>query len=60
MGNIVTNIHSVLAFKSGEDISIPTPKTLSERQVALIRKSWEIPYAKVREILRVVDIEGFK
>lgn len=47
MGNIVTNIHSIMAFKHGEDVSIPAAKTLSERQVKLIRKSWEIPFAKV-------------
>lgn len=47
MGNIVTNIHSIMAFKHGEEIATPAPKTLSERQVAIIRKSWEIPYAKV-------------
>lgn len=48
MGNIVTNINSIMAFKHNDDVAIPAPKTLTEKQVALIRKSWEIPCAKVK------------
>lgn len=45
MGNIISNIHQrIVAI---EEIPIPPMKTLSESQVSLIKKSWEIPAAKV-------------
>jgi hypothetical protein len=50
MGNVITNMKSIMAF-SQEEIKIPDPKTLSDRQVAIIKKSWEIPFAKVRIIV---------
>ena len=37
-----------MAFSQHEEIKNPEPKTLSDRQVAIIKKSWEIPFAKVR------------
>lgn len=48
MGNVITNIQSIMAFSQHEEIKNPEPKTLSDRQVAIIKKSWEIPFAKVR------------
>ncbi|XP_070508519.1 globin CTT-IIIA-like [Chironomus tepperi] len=46
MGNVITNIQSIMAFSQHEEIKNPEPKTLSDRQVAIIKKSWEIPFAK--------------
>jgi hypothetical protein len=51
MGNVITNIQSIMAFSQHEEIKIPEPKTLSDRQVAIIKKSWEIPFAKVRLVV---------
>lgn len=48
MGNVVANIQSIMAFSQHEEIKTPDPKTLTDRQVAIIKKSWEIPFAKVR------------
>nr|BAO18440.1 globin [Polypedilum nubifer] len=46
MGNVVTNIHSIIAFSKHDDIVTPEAKNLDERQVALIKKSWEIVFAR--------------
>lgn len=45
MGNIISNIQNrIIAV---ENIPIPEMKNLTEAQVSIIKKSWEIPAAKV-------------
>ncbi|KAG5668876.1 hypothetical protein PVAND_016796 [Polypedilum vanderplanki] len=46
MGNVVANIHSIMAFSKHEDIPIPEVKDLDERQISIIKKSWEIVFAR--------------
>lgn len=45
IGNIISNIHQRIV--AVEEIPIPAMKSLSEGQVNIIKKSWEIPAAKV-------------
>ena len=45
MGNVIANIHEII---SG-DKEPPTPplKPLTDKQIEIVKKTWEIPYAKV-------------
>lgn len=54
MGNVVTNIHSIIAFSKQEEIPIPEAKSLSDRQIKILKKSWEIVFARVSKFLVVV------
>lgn len=46
MGNKIARISSIIV--GSKEIPTPEMKNLSERQIEIIKKSWAIPYAKVR------------
>lgn len=46
MGNVITNVQQIV---TGADKEPETPplKPLTDAQIQIIKKSWQIPYAKV-------------
>ena len=47
MGNVVTNVQQII---SGDKEPITPPlKSLTERQIEIIKRTWAIPYSKVNE-----------
>lgn len=45
MGNIITNVHDRIV--KADDIPTPKMTSLNETQISIIKRTWEIPSAKV-------------
>lgn len=54
MGNIISNIHHRIV--AVEAIPTPSMKSLTESQIKIIKRTWEIPASKVSEFNRSINV----